>query len=93
MTAVSGVDKRDVRAPAVFDLTGLAGSVVLGGGLYGVDGLRMPLAPLVVTILIVAMGVDRKIFWMIRGLGVETIDRSLKLQDRSFKIEHRRVKL
>ena len=65
LNGVFGVDEAALRAPTVFDLTGVAGTVVLGGGQYGVDGLRMPLAPLVVTILMVVMVVDRRMFWMI----------------------------
>lgn len=89
LTGVSGVDEGVLRALAVFDMTGVAGAMVLGGGRYGVDGLRMPLAPLVVTISMVAMIVKRKMFWMIRGVGDETLDRSSKLSDRSCKVEKR----
>lgn len=88
LTGVSGVDEEGLRAPAVFDLSGVAGAMVLGGGRYGVDGLRMPFVPLVVTILVVAMIADRKIFWIIRCFGAETLDRSLKLSDRGCKIEN-----
>lgn len=64
LTGVFGVDEGVLPAPAVFDLTDVAGAMVLGGGRYGIDGLRMPLAPLVVTISIVAVIVDRKIFFV-----------------------------
>lgn len=88
LTGVCGEDEKAVRTPAIFNLTGEAGAVVLGGGRYGLDGLRMPLAPLVVTIVMVAMSVDRKVFWMIRGFVVDTLDRSLKLPDPSCKNEN-----
>ena len=88
LTGVFGVDEEALRAPVVFDLIGVAGAVVLDGERYGIDGLRMPLAPLVVAILMVVMVVDRKMFWMIVVLEPRP-----KIEARSCQIENpRRVK-